>query len=431
MQAVTKFVEDLDLTRERAPINALRVDEVSKTIGTLFSVFLSLTILLVGHGLQQTLLPLAAHAAGWLPAAIGMTGSAYFLGFILGCVFMPLLIRRVGHIRVFTVCSGLAIVAILIIQTWQTLPVWIMARAVTGAGFAGLYMVLESWLNERSPNESRGAVLSFYGFLSLVAMSLGQLLVFDAEIISGTTLVAIILGLAILPVALTTSPQPEVPSEVKLSFTQAYRASQVGPILAGVSGFVMGLVWSNGAVYANSVESDSGANFIAATLLGGLVCQLPVGRLSDWIDRRWVLLGLGLIACGGIVVCSILFASEASLYALGFVIGGTAMPMYSLAIAHANDNADGKFLTISSAMLVANGIGSTVGPLLYAGLNSLGFVDVYFVIIGTVYFFGALWTAYRLTVHDAERDYFEPFQVSPKTTLGVADLDPRSELEPV
>ncbi|MFT5711041.1 MAG: MFS family permease [Halioglobus sp.] len=366
---------------------------------------------------------------GWSPAIIGITGSAYFLGFILGCFFIPLLIRRVGHVRVFTVCSGLAIIAILTVQKWHVVPVWIMARAVTGVAFAGLYMVLESWLNESSPSESRGAVLSFYGFLSLVAMSLGQLLVLDANIDEGAIVVAIIFGLAILPVALTTSPQPEIPSEVTLSFAQAYRASQVGPILAGVSGFVMGLIWSNGAVYASSVESDAGANFIAATLMGGVVCQLPVGRLSDWIDRRWVLLGLCLIACGGIAVCLALPTSKVSLYTLGFVLGGTAMPMYSLAIAHANDNADGKFLIISSAMLVANGVGSTVGPLLYGGFNALGFSDVYFVIIGVAYFFGATWTAYRIVFHDSVRTYYEPFQVLPKTTLGAADLDPRSEDE--
>lgn len=400
-----------------------------KTLRALFSVFLSLTILLIGHGLQQTLLPLSALAIGWSPAVIGITGSAYFAGFILGCYFIPKLIQRVGHIRIFAVCSGLAIVAVLTVQKWQLVPVWILARAITGMGFAGLYMILESWLNERVPSESRGAVLSFYGFLSLIALTLGQLLVFDANLVEGATLVAIIFSIAILPVALTSIQQPDVPSEVTLSFTQAYRASQVGPILSGVSGFVMGMVWSNGAVYADSIKNDAGANFIIATLLGGLICQLPAGRLSDRIDRRWVLLGLGSIACTGILVYLILPATEVSLYALGFVMGGTAMPMYSLAIAHANDAAEGKFLIISSAMLVANGIGSTVGPLLYGGFNAVGFSGVYFVIIGAAYFFGVIWTAIRLTVHDSDRHHFEPYQLLPKTTLGTADLDPRNEDE--
>lgn len=402
---------------------------MQQTLVGLSSIFMSLVFLLVGHGLQQTLLPIAAQTLGWSPAIIGVTGSAYFLGFVLGCYFMPLLIRRVGHIRIFAVGAGLAIAAIATVEKGQLLPVWILARAITGFAFAGLYMVLESWLNEQSPSESRGTVLSFYGFLSLLALSAGQILVFDADIVEGATVIAILFSLAILPVALTTGPQPEPPSEVTLSFSEAYRASQVGPILAGVSGFVMGLIWSNGAVYANSVSSDAGANFVAATLVGGLVLQLPVGRLSDWIDRRWVLLGLGLVACTAIATYMMFPTTEFSLYVLGGVLGGTAMPMYSLAIAHANDNAEGRFLVISSAMLMANGMGSMVGPLLYGGFNALGFDNVYFVIIGVVYLFGTIWTGFRLTVHEADRDYYEPYQMLPRTTLGAADLDPRSDDE--
>ncbi len=189
----------------------------------------------------------------------------------------------------------------------------------------------------------------------------------------------------------------------------------------------MGLVWSNGAVYANSLASDTGANFIVATLLGGMICQLPVGRLSDWIDRRWVLLGLTLTACVAIALWVALPLTVISLFTVGFILGGTAMPMYSLAIAHANDNAEGKFLVISSAMLVANGLGSTLGPLVYSGLNAIGFSDVYFIVIGIVYLLGAIWTAYRLTVHEVEREFYEPFQATAKTTLGAVELDPRSE----
>ncbi|MGK0223189.1 MAG: MFS family permease, partial [Limisphaerales bacterium] len=111
-------------------------------VRSLSSVFLSLTILLAGHGLQQTLLPLYAQSIGWSPAEIGLTGSAYFVGFIVGCFFIPRLIQRVGHIRVFTVCTGFAIVAVLLLDKWQLLSVWTAARALTGMSFAGLYMIL-------------------------------------------------------------------------------------------------------------------------------------------------------------------------------------------------------------------------------------------------------------------------------------------------
>ncbi|MFT6287085.1 MAG: MFS family permease [Halieaceae bacterium] len=401
---------------------------MSVVIRSLFSVFLSITILLIGHGLQQSLLPLYAQSIGWSPAEIGLTGSAYFFGFIVGCFYVPKLIRNVGHVRVFAVCSGLAIVAILMTAKWQHVAIWAMCRALTGLSFAGLYMIFESWLNEQSPNHLRGSILSFYGFLSLVAMALGQFLLFDLEIGEGSALVAIILALAIIPVALTRSPQPQIPTEVSVSFSAAYRASQVAPVMAAVSGFVMGLIWSNGAVFASAHSSsiDAGASFILFTLIGGLVCQLPAGRLSDHHDRRWVMLGLSTTACICIaVVLSQGQLSDFSLNFLAFVLGGTAMPMYSLAIAHANDNAEGKFLAIASAMLVANGLGSTIAPLIYAGLNQAGYIDVYFVMIGIVYLLGVIWIVLRLSVHESLGEHYEPYQNIPKTTLGAADLDPR------
>lgn len=400
---------------------------MTTTVRLLFSVFLSLSILLIGHGLQQTLLPLVAQEFGWSPWVIGLTGSAYFSGFLVGCFCVSHLIQGVGHIRVFAVCSACAVVSILVLEKWQVVWVWIACRAVTGFSFAGLYLVLESWLNERAPAEARGSVLSFYGFLSLIAMALGQLLVGEADLSAGAGAVAILLALSIVPVSLTRSAQPDPPADVRLSFKDAYHASQVGLVLAGVSGFVLGLVWSNGAVYANTLAPNSGATFILSVLIGGLVCQLPLGRLSDRVDRRWVLLGLCVSACVGVFVCISSGMSIVSLYSLGFVLGATAMPMYSLAIAHANDNAQGKFLVITSAMLVANGLGATLGPLLYGGLNAIGFEGVYFLVIGMIYLLGAIWTVSRLTLYHRSRTYFEPYQMMPKTTLGVAEIDPRNE----
>ncbi len=397
---------------------------------SLFSVFLSLSILLIGHGLQQTLLPLHAQSIGWSAAEIGLTGSAYYLGLILGCLQIPKLIRRVGHIRVFTVCVSLAIVSLLVLSRWQLLGVWLVARLLTGWCFAGLYMVLESWLNEQSPNASRGMVLSLYGFLSLAAMSVGQLLIGDDTFLSAAAMAACIFALAVVPVGLTSNPQPAVPKEIQLDFRFAYRASEVAPVMACVSGVVMGLVWSNGAVYASEMigSPEAGANFILFTLLGGFVCQLPLGRLSDRFDRRWILLFLGIVASiASIAIHLRPIVDETALCALGFVLGGTAMPMYSIGIAHANDNAAGNFLVIASVMLVVNGIGSTVAPLLYALLKALEFGDVYFQIIGVVYGLGVVWTAYRLLVHDATARHFEPFQTVPRTTLGVAALDPRQD----
>ena len=398
------------------------------TLKSLFSVFLSLAILLLGHGLQQTLLPLHAQNIGWSPAEIGLTGAAYFGGFILGCLCMPRLIANVGHIRVFTVCTALAIAAILTLAKWQYLSVWIGMRMVTGASLAGFYMIIESWLNENSTARARGSLLSFYGVVSIGAMALGQLLLTSGDVLQGAALAAIIFALAIVPVGLTTSPQPATPTQVVLSFRVAYQASQVGLIAATISGFVMGLIWSNGAVFVSRAVLDDrvGATFIIWVLLGGLFCQLPLGRLSDHVDRRWVILGTSVLA----FVCStswVFFGSTTpvQLYVLGFIVGGAAMPLYSLGVAHANDNALGGFLVIAGALLLANGLGSIAGPLLYAGLVWMQLDNLFFVMIGVAFALAATWTAARLVFHDVSRDHYEPYQVVPKTTMGAVDMDPR------
>jgi len=398
------------------------------TLKSLFSVFLSLAILLLGHGLQQTLLPLHAQNIGWSPAAIGLTGAAYFGGFILGCFCMPRLIASVGHIRVFTVCTALAIVAVLMLAKWQYLPVWIGMRMLTGVSLAGFYMVIESWLNENATERSRGSLLSFYGFVCIGAMALGQLLLISDEVLQGAALAAGIFALAIVPVGLTTSPQPATPTQFTLSFRIAYQASQVGLIAAAISGFVMGLIWSNGAVFAGRIALDNqvGATFIMSVLLGGLFCQLPLGRLSDHVDRRWVILGTSVLA----FICSISWVffgatTPVQLYVLGFVVGGSAMPLYSLGVAHANDNARGDFLVIAGALLLANGLGSIAGPLLYAGLVWLQLDNLFFVLIAAAFAVSALWTGARLALHHVSRAHYEPYQMVPKTTMGALDMDPR------
>src|SRR3970282_2075296 len=140
------------------------------------ALLLSVAILLTGHGLQLTLLPVHAQGLAWTPYAIGATGSVYFLGFVLGCVVIPSIVARVGHVRTFMVMSAIATMALLGAGLWATLPSWLALRAATGFALSGLYMVIESWLNEVSPREHRGRVLAVYSMICLLGMALGQLL---------------------------------------------------------------------------------------------------------------------------------------------------------------------------------------------------------------------------------------------------------------
>lgn len=396
---------------------------------SLTSIFVALSILLAGHGLQQTILPMTGNNMGWPAAVVSLLGAGYFCGFIVGCYRIPRWIRRVGHARVFSACGGLAAIAVLSFDFTANATVWIALRAVTGFSFAGLYMVIESWLNSATTNDRRGSVMSLYSLVSLFALSAGQFLT-GLDLATGTVIAAMAFCLAIYPVALTGVTQPDVPEDVRLSYQVTYRASQVAPIASAVSGFVMGLSWSVGAVFATETlgSPSAGSDFITLFLLGGMCSLIPLGRLSDRIDRRLVLLGISLIGCATGLYAWIDQPTYNTLMITAFVIGATAMPLYSLAIAHANDNASTDFLVVGGTLLVANGVGAVVAPLLYAGLTAtLWDHDIFFLFVGLGFLLNTAWTAYRLTVHTVKRKYFEPYQAIPRTTLGAVELDPRAE----
>jgi len=391
-------------------------------------------VLLTGHGLQLTLLPLEAQSLGWSDSAIGLTGSFYYLGFIAGCLTIPRLIRRVGHIRTFTVCISIATVALLAASVSDMYALWLVFRMGTGWSMAGLYTTIESWLNDQAKNEQRGRVLAVYTIISLAALVLGQLLL-QAESLSLEQLfpvAAMFIVAATLPVSLTSRPQPSVPAEVHFSWRTVFDASQVGLICSGLSGLVMGLLWSLGAVYVSGLTGDpgSGARFMAAVILGGLVVQFPVGRLSDAFDRRWIILGLGCLGVAGASLWLAVPFSGTWMYVSGILCGGAAMPMYSVSIAHANDNAEGRFLQIASGMLMANAIGAVAGPLLYGGTEFFALTYGFMGIVFSAFVVCVIWTAHRLRVHPVQREYFEPFQPLPKTVPEVFALDPRVQTPP-
>jgi MFS family permease len=377
------------------------------TLRSVRSLLLSVAILLTGHGLQLTLLPLKAYELGWDSSAIGLTGSAYYVGFIIGCLMIPGIIRRVGHIRAFAVMVATASMVVLAASVLESYAVWLALRLFTGWSMASLYTVIESWLNDRADNTRRGAVLGVYTMISLVALTLGQLFI-ELERLTLDELFPIagllIIG-ATIPVALTSRTQPGVPAAFEFNWRTVYDASHVGVVSAGISGLVMGLIWSVGAVYAAEVtgQVESGARFVTSVILGA------VGS-SVWIFR----------SLDGML-----------LYVSGFLCGGAAMPMYSISIAHANDNAEGRFLQIASGMLMANALGAVIGPFAFGASRYLGASQGFMATLGVAFLCCVVWTGVRLKAHSARRDYFEPFQPLPKTSPEVAVLDPRMEGEPV
>ena len=397
------------------------------------SLLLSVAVLLIGHGLQLTLLPLQAQKLGWSDAAVGFTGSAYYLGFIIGCLSITRVIARVGHIRTFAVTVATATIAILGLALTDTYLLWLLLRLLTGWSLAGFYTVIESWLNDQAANEQRGRLLALYTIICLGSMALGQMLIgLDGVTLAELFPVAgmLIVG-ATLPVALTTRPQPAPPVQVTFSAGVAYRASQVGFVSAGLSGLVMGLLWSLGAVHVADVSGsiETGARFMLAVLLGGLLVQFPAGRLSDRFDRRRVILGLGVLGTVGVALWFFAPANDGVLYAAGVLCGGAAQPLYSISIAHANDNASGQFIEISSGMLMVNGCCAMLGPFLFSLLRAVGVEQAFMTTIAVAFTVCIVWTAMRMRTHAVTRDHFEPYQPLPKTALEVVELHTKLESE--
>ena len=400
------------------------------------SLLLAVAILLTGHGLQLTLLPLRGELLGWSPTVIGLTGSVYFLGFVVGCLSIPALVGRIGHIRAFMLMAAIATQALLLVGLLDLQPAWLLLRFLTGYAFSGLYMVIESWLSDAAPPDRRGTVLASYSVICLLGLVLGQGLLSVAEP-QGLELVMIaatLLALAIVPIGLTRMAPPHDLPRTRFSPRVLLEASRVAVICAFFGGLVTGSIWAIGPLIGRSFGLDAGSVgvMMGAALLGGAMAQLPVGRLSDRMDRRRVIAVM--LTIGAVLaLAGSLFASLSStlLYVAMFVLGGASMPLYALCIATASDNTDMPLIQIASGILITNSAGSMLGPLLAAQfvgwLGGSGFFLFVMICLGL----GAATAFYRISVVERSSEPKPSVAILPKTTPVIAELsvdDPRAEV---
>lgn len=339
---------------------------------TLTSLLLSTALLLIGQGMQLTLLPLRATSIGMQDFIIGVSASCYYLGFVAGCLVIPRIIAKVGHIRSFAVLTAIMISAILGLEMLDDWPFWMLLRFLTGAVICGLYTVIESWLNDQTSPSNRGQVLAIYTFIILISMAVGQLLINIGPATSSIpfTLAAVFLALAIVPVGLTSRLAPAPVAATQVSFRLLFRRSRTafaGTLLAGL---VVGSFWSLGAVFAQRYgQSVSDVTlFITAGIAGGALFQYPVGWLSDRVDRRKVLFVLGLASAGSSAAVALTAGHPLHLLAV-FLFGATTMPIYALSLATAADNSSTEeFVRIGTAVLMLNALGAASAPVLIGQL---------------------------------------------------------------
>lgn len=404
-------------------------------VASVAALLLSTALLLLGNGLQGTLIPLRAEVEAFSPTMIGAMGSAYFAGFMAGCAYGARLIRRAGHIRSLAALTALASAVSVVPPMWIDPYAWIGARVVTGFCMAGLYMVIESWLNERATNHNRGRLLSIYTFVNLSSIALGQQLlrVADPAEFILFSLVSILISIASVPVAMTLAPAPKPVTSSGLRLGWLYRISPVGLIGCLIVGLANGAFWGLSPVYARVIGLDVGetANFLTLAIIAGALIQWPLGWLSDKVDRRWIIAGASLMT---ILASAALVASQiwgnggvTLVFVSGSLFGMFAFPIYALCMAHANDHGHGgDFVDLSSGLLLVYGSGAVLGPALASAVMAEAGGIGLFMFTGAVHVLLVGYTLLRIRqrapVPAGEKEDFVSVPRSP----GISMLDPRA-----
>ena len=367
--------------------------------------------------------------------AVGAIGSFYYLGFVFGCFVGPRFLARIGHIRTFALAAGLTAATVLL-QPIFTQPVfWFADRVVFGFFAAGVYMAIESWLNDRATNETRGRILSAYVIVNLGCLALGQWLLLAAPTNGYQlfSLAAILYVFCIVPVGLTHLPQPAPQHVPVLRIARLARMAPVG--IAGVVtvGLANAAFWTLGPVYAQTLgfSTFGVALFMSAFIVGGTLIQFPLGRLSDSIDRRWIIAGVCAAASVGGVALALLGHVSGDhpylLYPLALFFGAAMLPLYSLSIAHANDRLPrSEFIEASASLLLVNALASVVGPSLAAFIVAHSAMASLFFYTAVIHLLMTIFTIARITMVGAvSGETHEHFVAVQPTSPNSLELDPR------
>lgn len=407
-----------------------------EAVRSVFSLLLGAGLLALGVGLIGMLLPLRMGIEAVPPQIAGYVMSAYYAGFVIGSLTGQRIIQRVGHIRAFAAFAAILTAALMFHALIFDVFVWGFMRALVGVCMAGLYAVIESWLNVRSSNELRGQVLSLYTLTIYVFSGLGQLSVNLDEVGSVRLfcLGALLTSLSLVPVVLTRVAGPELGHIKPMSLKELLRASPLGTVATAGAGVMSGSLYGLGAVYGTEIGLTVLENsiFMGAPIIGGFLLQWPIGRLSDRFDRRTVLFGVlisAVAAAGLITFFSVGQSGFLLLSAANLLLGGFLATIYPTAVAHAFDYLDrSQMVGANSGMLLAWAVGATAGPLVASSvMGLLGTSGLFFFIAGTAVAL-AIYTRWRMLRRAAKpADEQSKFVPVPSTSAIAGALDPRAD----
>jgi MFS family permease len=358
------------------------------TLKLSFALFLGLTLIMLGNGLGGSLVGVRAQVEGFNNTVTGVIMAGYFVGFFIGSYIVPKLMAQVGHVRVFGALTAMASLAILVFPLIVDPWIWTIMRVLTGVAYAGLYIVVESWLNDKATNETRGQMLAIYLVVSSLGVAGGQLMLnlYAPGDFRLFTIVSVLISAAAIPVLISAARAPEFDTPESMGPWALYKKSPLGTVGMMLVGVMAGMLIGMGPAYAFKMSgTEFTSYFMAAIFIGGFLFTWPIGKLSDVLDRRKVIIGVA-AACVVIAAAGLVFEDPTPQNPLGallppavegiawlgrdgllllvaLLLGGTALPLYSLCIAHTNDFLTQKqMVAASSTLIMANGFGAMLGP---------------------------------------------------------------------
>lgn len=381
-------------------------------------------LLMIGNGLQGTLLGVRGGLEGFSTTALSIVMAGYFAGFLLGSRLVPDMIRRVGHVRVFAALGSFVSAAIILFPIMTDPISWTLLRFVLGFCFCGVYIAAESWLNNATTNETRGQTLSVYVIVQMLGIVAAQA-IFAFGDASGWILFilpSVLVSLAFAPILLTISPVPPFEQTKPMTLREIIAVSPLGCVGMFLLGGMFSAMFGMSAVYGAGIGLDTQelALFIGAIYLGGMIMQYPIGWLSDRLDRRRLILSISILGAGVGVPAYLGVGGYPGLLAVAFLIGGLANPLYALLLAYTNDFLDADDMASASGrLLFINGVGAVLGPLVVGRLMEV-FGNPGFFLFLTI-LFGALgiYAAYRMTQRASPdiEDYGAHTPVYPTATV--------------
>jgi MFS family permease len=371
-----------------------------------WALMLGIMMLQIGNGLQGTLLGVRGSLEGIDPSWMGLVMSAYFIGFLGGSQATPILLKRVGHVRVFAALGSLVSAAFILYAVYVNPYFWWVLRFIVGFCMSGLYVVAESWINDSTTTKTRGQALSLYVLMQMVGIVAGQLLlnVSDPAGYNLFVLISVLVSLAFAPILLSTTPAPVFQTSEPMTLRQLMKVSPLGCVGIFLLGGIFSALFGMASIYA----AERGFSileiswFTMAIYVGGMVFQFPIGWISDRMDRRVLILIVTAMATISSAMGIFVGDSIWALLVVALFVGGAANPLYALLLAYVNDHLEYEQMSSASGGLIfINGVGAMGGPILVGYMiNQIG-PNGFFVFITVLSLMICLYSLYRMTQTDA------------------------------